>query len=56
MDFDAFLKEAEKKAKKKKLKVKAISTKKRKELLEGIVLDDECQSIPQPDESRKVYK
>ena len=56
MDFDAFLEEAVKKVKKKKLKVKAVSTKKRKELLEGIVLDNECQEIPQPSESRKVYK
>ena len=56
MDFDAFLDEASRKVKKKKLKVKSISSKKRNELLEGIILDDECTNVPQSEAGRRTYK
>ncbi len=56
MDFDAFLEEASKKIKKKKIKIKSLSTKKRKEVLESIILDDECTSVPQTEAGRRAYK
>ena len=56
MDFDAFVDEATRKVKKKKLAVKSISTKKRGELLENIVIDDECTGVPQTEAGGKVYK
>ncbi|HLE05792.1 MAG TPA: hypothetical protein VI790_00400 [Candidatus Nanoarchaeia archaeon] len=56
MDFDAFTEEVSRKIKKKKLKVKSLSSKKQKEVLENVILDDECTSIPQMDVSTKVYK
>ena len=56
MDFDAFLEEASRKVKKKKLKVKSLSSKKRKELLEEALLDDECTAVPQTESGRRVYE
>ena len=55
MDFDSFLEEASRKVKKKKLSTKSYSTKKRKEVLEGILLDDECEGVPQTDSGRRIY-
>jgi hypothetical protein len=55
MDFDAFLKEASRKVKKKGLKKKKLTTKKRKEVLESALLDDECEGVPQTDDGRKTY-
>lgn len=56
MDFDSFLEEASRKVKKKKLKVKKLSSKKRKEVLENVLLDDECTGVPQTDSGRRVYE
>ncbi len=56
MDFDAFVDEASRKVKKKKLAVKSVSTKKRNELLESIVIDDECTGVPQTDAGGRTYK
>ncbi|MBD3312509.1 hypothetical protein GF352_03595 [archaeon] len=55
MDFDSFLEEATRKVKKKKLKKRSLSSKKRKEELENILLDDECEAVPQTDSGRRVY-
>lgn len=55
MDFDSFVEEASRKVKKKKLSKKSINTKKRKEVLENILLDDECEAVPQTDSGRRVY-
>ncbi len=56
MDFDLFLEEASKRVKKKKLKIKSVSSKKKKELMEKIILDDECTTVPQTDSGRRTYK
>ncbi|MFA5405962.1 MAG: hypothetical protein WC307_01235 [Candidatus Nanoarchaeia archaeon] len=56
MDFDSFLEEASRKVKKKKLNSKSLSDKKRKEVLESVILDDECTGVPQSESGRKVYK
>jgi len=56
MDFDAFVEEASRKVKKKKLKTKSLSSKKRQEILEEVLLDDECTAVPQSDHGRRVYE
>lgn len=56
MDFDAFVEETSRKVKKKKLSVKAVSSKKRAEVLESMIIDDECTGVPQTDSGEKVYK
>lgn len=56
MDFDSFLDEVSRKVKKKKLKVKSLSSKKRDELMENIILDDECTPVPQSEEGHKTYE
>jgi|GEM_PF-3026244 len=56
MDFDSFLEEASRKVKKKKLKKRSLSSKKRQEVLEEALLDDECTAVPQTDDGRRVYE
>jgi hypothetical protein len=55
MDFDAFLKEASRKVKKKKFRKSKLTPKKQKEILESALLDDECEGVPQTDDGRKTY-